>query len=390
MKNIKYIYILLCFGGFGVISFLPDFTGVDGRMVTIPYRFLILSMGAFLLLSFFFKKKYIFASKRIVLLLLIFISLYSYRLITDLYFTNLDFGRSSEEILLFAFAITFFPAFILSTMRNNSIIIKVINPLIILFTITSFLAVASGFMQGFSNRLAGNSILNAITLGHIAASGIILIVVAYFTFKKEKRISNWILLISLAILLLALLMAASRGPILSLLLVLIFILPSYLKFNAKNILMMTPIILILMIGSLQITESSSATLGDRLTVDMGGSHSDGEARVFLWSFGFKMFLDDPIIGSHATTIFGYPHNIFIEVLIATGIFGAVLFIGIVIYMMKRTIYLKKIRSPLVWVGLIFMQYFIGSIFSGTIYSNTYLWYSIGLLLTINYKQLRIH
>ena len=70
---------------------------------------------------------------------------------------------------------------------------------------------------------------------------------------------------------------------------------------------------------------------------------------------------------------------------ATGIVGGLAFSYIIFKAFLKINILNKIDSSLVWPGLIFIQYFIGSLFSGTVYNSYELWHSLGLLLAVNIR-----
>jgi hypothetical protein len=383
MNTIKYYFILLCLTGFGLFSFIPDALGVEGRYITIGYRVVVFILSIIIIVKGSGNRINFERIKSKSVIILVLIIFYLIKLITDLYYSDLNFGRESEEILLLVLLVSFVPAYALSKMSNN-IIYKSLRPLIWLFVIISGLAVSSGIVFGFNFRLEGNSILNPISIGHIAASGIILIAVEYTYSHKYKLIKYLPFLI---VLLLALFMAASRGPIISLLIVLGYLFTNKVRRSFKNIFVIIPLVIAVVYISFELLESTSSILFDRMKIDVGTNVNEGEARIFLWYIGLQEFLTNPIIGGHTTTIYGYPHNILIEILMSMGIIGFSLFFWILRYTHTIISKMMKYKTPLVWVGLLWMQFFIGACFSGTIYSSNYLWYSLGLLLAIDVKSI---
>jgi len=379
--KLKLFFIILCFSGFGIVSFLPDLFNISGQIVTIGFRVLTFSLGIVVLFSNFSNLN--FGNQALSILgLTIF---YLLRLINDLFYSSLEFGRSGDEILMLCIGVSFFPAFVLGTIKNNNILRKAVNPLIILLTTICFLAIYMGLRNGFSYRLAGNSILNPISLGHVAASSLILIVVKYF--DRRDSFPRLLLLSCFIISLFTIVMAASRGPLLALILVLGLFGFFYFKKYRKQLFIIALIITICAPVILSVSSSNGAIFTDRLHVDLGDGNSDAEARVLLWKTGIELFLENPIIGSQTTTHIGYPHNILIEILMSMGIIGGIVFLFLIISVSKKILWLLKNKDSLIWVGLLFFQYFLGAILSGTLYSSSFLWMSLGLFYSIDFRKI---
>jgi O-antigen ligase len=292
--------------------------------------------------------------------------------------------------MLLAIGTAFLPAIALFTIKDSRLIIRTFDLLIISYLIICSMAFLSGDFYLNSKRLAGNSILNPITLGHFAASGIILVIVK-FSSTRNLNYANRNLFWSFVCLIVfssVLVMASSRGPVVSLILTLAyFIIPKTRLINLKNL--VSALTFIVVMSSILLASSGLIdNFSNRMVVNLGDDQSLGEARVFLWAEGIKIFLENPIFGKQTTTSMGYPHNIIIEMLMALGIIGTAVFFYIVLKCLKKINRLREMDSLLVWPGLLFIQYLIGSFFSGTIYSNNMLWYCTALVLTINLNHLR--
>jgi len=379
--QVRLYFLVFAFGGFGLVSFIPDFIGLDSRLVTISYRMIIFLISVLLIFLAIANSRNKLVVKVVSLLSMSLMAAYLFRLAGDGQFI---FGRSLAEIMILAVGVSFIPSIALSTVKNNSVILNALNLLIVCFVLISFLAVCNGFIKGYSYRLSGNSILNPITLGHFATSGIILIAIRWLS--QDARVSRfdtiW-LTTALMISLLALLMAGSRGPILGLSLTLAYYFHSkfsyFLRQKVVGIVAMSILVVVVAFSFDQILD----TFSNRMVIDFGDDGQGGEARVVLWATGIDIFLQNPWFGNQTTTIIGYPHNIVIEILMASGIVGGIVFFAIMAHAFRKVHRLNKSGSMLVWPGLLFCQHFVGSLFSGTLYSSNDLWYSLALLLAVN-------
>jgi O-antigen ligase len=383
--QLRRLFIVFCFAGFGIISFLPDLLGFPAQNTTIAFRAIMAGISLILILVFIPNLKTSVKVTSILSILLIIA--YCLRLAND---SDLDFGRNFYEIMLLAIGTAFLPAIALFTIKDSRLIIRTFDLLIISYLIICSMAFLSGDFYLNSKRLAGNSILNPITLGHFAASGIILVIVK-FSSTRNLNYANRNLFWSFVCLIVfssVLVMASSRGPVVSLILTLAyFIIPKTRLINLKNL--VSALTFIVVMSSILLASSGLIdNFSNRMVVNLGDDQSLGEARVFLWAEGIKIFLENPIFGKQTTTSMGYPHNIIIEMLMALGIIGTAVFFYIVLKCLKKINRLREMDSLLVWPGLLFIQYLIGSFFSGTIYSNNMLWYCTALVLTINLNHLR--
>jgi O-antigen ligase len=388
LNQARLYFLIFALAGFGLVSFVPDITGVDVRIVTISYRALIFLISALLILFALANLKGKLLVKFTSLLSILLITAYLFRLSGDAQF---NFGRSLSEIMIIAIGVSFIPAIALSTLKNNKIILKASNILIVCFVLIAFLAVFNGLIKGYDYRLSGNSVLNPITLGHFAASGIILITIKWLTLRgvRVSYMDKMWLMSSLLILFTALFMAGSRGPVLALFLTLGYYLSSRFIHILRKKLFGVIAILTLIIIVVNSFEQVFTLFSNRMIIDIGDGQEGGEARVLLWINGVKIFLQYPFFGNQTTTLMGYPHNIMIEILMSTGVVGGIAFLMIIAHAIKKVHLLNKSHSMLIWPGLLFFQHLTGSLLSGTLYSSNDLWYSLALLLAVNLNHLPI-
>ncbi len=140
-------------------------------------------------------------------------------------------------------------------------------------------------------------------------------------------------------------------------------------------------------GVIVLSEQFGSTVIDRFMginedVDSGSSSA---SRLYIWSYALGHFADNPLLG-HSLEVpetGHYPHNIFIEVLMATGIVGFLPFMFVIVKSVKQTLYIFKNRPELSWVAAIFLQSLIQNCFSGAIYTASWLFFSMAFILSMN-------
>ena len=368
--------LLIAFGllGFELVSYLPELLSVDSRVVTVPYRaaYLLLCAAAFL---YFAWKKSIRVS-RDFLPVLVFWFFYFFRATFDTFFRISDFW-------LFAFLLSFFPMLPLLAKINLKTIATSKS---VVFCFAVFLNVMSVFYnyQSLSKpkigRLGGNLILNAITSGQI---GVTLVVMSLTFFHSKK---TWVTVVLSALILLGLanvVLAASRGPVIQLVMLLLL----FLFFNLKRIGykkfcgFLTFLVLLGFYFSDYLAVYNN--LVRRLEKTGFGQSGNDELRYILFTGAWEQFLSHPLIGDliEGRAFGGYPHNIFLESLMAMGIFGGIAMTYIFFSSFRNSIALMRLGAT-DWLGLLLIMQLISQITSGSIYQSFAFWSLIALASTL--------
>lgn len=115
-----------------------------------------------------------------------------------------------------------------------------------------------------------------------------------------------------------------------------------------------------------------------------------ELRLRAWKGGLNQFANHPVLGDQMFehTMRGYPHNIFVEVLMATGYIGFIPFIVVLGVAFSKVVNVIRKEPEKSLIGLLFFSYFIQSLVSGGLYSSVQFWISLGVILSIknNFKK----
>ena len=186
-------------------------------------------------------------------------------------------------------------------------------------------------------------------------------------------------------------LGASRGPFLSTVSIIIFFI---LKYNFRKIgigLSVLKLVFFLIVGSFLLYFASmnfEIAMFERISffADNLEEIQDDE-RLILWKGALHQFVSSPIFGDsylESTTKF-FPHNIFVEILMSTGIFGGILFLTATIltfqFFIKSHVNNNDNNTQL-YLSSLFLIFFISSFFSGGLFLSFELWITWALITNI--------
>lgn len=229
----------------------------------------------------------------------------------------------------------------------------------------------------------GLTSLNPISTGHLGCS--VLLMGIFGIYRRDiNKTFGWLMIFFGAYLLLG---SASRGPLLSFL-VCFFV----LALKARASIFSLFILFLLAVGVISVWPGVDSILM-RLVGVYDGSDLSAYGRYVSYFGAVNQFLEGPIFGSFIEERLtgSYPHNIFLEGLMAVGLLGGVPLFLVMISSLRSAIAFIDKNCSFGWVGLLFVQYLIGAQFSGSLYSVTALWALLGVVLNIrarNYSAMR--
>jgi len=242
--------------------------------------------------------------------------------------------------------------------------------------------------------------LNAITLSLVGATlGILSI--AQILLKKIKGIPLILSIIGLIIGLFTLLLGASRGPTLTFILTFIFVFYIFVKkniFKRKNIInkIKVGLALFVLAGILiplaylnRETLSENIMIVSRLETFFSESISNkNDTRNILFRDAWDQFLSNPILGNHYIEMNSghYPHNVYVEVLMATGVVGAIFYYIPLFWIGVNLIQIMRKKCfQIVVLYLVLMVYLLLQFTSGNLFLNN-IWAFFILLLALPKRQ----
>ena len=226
--------------------------------------------------------------------------------------------------------------------------------------------------------------ISPLSLASIGSIGMLLSLRELIASKNQtvvRVISNIVIILICAV---PFFLGSSRGAFLALLVTLFVILFMNLSGNKLSMIIT---ISCLLFFSLSVSTYLGSNLFDRVA-SMESDYASGSnsaIRVDIWKASFYQFLSNPLFGNSLASDFkGYkPHNIFLEVLVATGIIGFVPFVYLIYITIRKSFFLLKINASSSYMSLVFIFTLIVGNFSGSIYSASILFVSMAFILGIN-------
>ena len=223
-------------------------------------------------------------------------------------------------------------------------------------------------------RHQGNAAVSTISFGHFGATSIILALYALYN-RNTTFFSKLMLVFIVLVGFFFVVRAGSRGPIVALVFVFLFLNFGRIKnlFVAFVILGLTILVLSFAVDSVfSAVGNISPLLEARLRVTIEGVGFG--SRDIYYSSAVDLFLESPVWGSQYLIVFDdgssdYSHNIFLDALMANGIFGFLLLLYFLSIGLMKSNYLLKNKHSESWLGLLFVQQVSFNMFSGAFYLN---------------------
>jgi hypothetical protein len=336
--------------------------------------------------------------------ILFFLFLYSIRLAYDAFFLNLK--SAYPNLLIFSYffgGIVFISLAIIIARKylNIRYIFKFFIITLCLSNLAIFILLIRtsqfNILTIFSQRLSfgiedidSYDIINSITIS-VNASLLLL----YFTFSSIFKITflrfnKHISLILILLSILNLILSGSRGPLISMLFIILLMLIQAKKIKLKNIFRFIFILTLIIFFFLRFTSINFNEISylQRIYSNDEFTLLKDDSRKELYNSAISQFYINPIIGDKyfEETTKTYPHNILIEVLMSTGLIGIVLFLihCFVLLFLYLKYYIYKDEKTFIFYVTFF--YFFCSLFSSSIWGNLeFFIFSILLIYTLKNK-----
>ncbi len=342
--------------------------------------------------------------------LLIFWVIYTAHLLFDMEVMGVSFaGGSNFQVYSFALGNSFLSciAIILTArmMNMQQLIEKIFYTIFICNVLIILTAMAQNGLNPnaiFANRielLANHDetkvVLNPITLGQSGGDLLILALSLLLLPQVKTHLARWLLVVALVLGFVVLMLGASRGPFLGTVLLLPPVLWLHFRFSTWSVgyFARWVVVLALIIGGvlqyvIPLVNASAKEIAILERLDkFSNQRSKGqkEYRDGAFASAWQDFKDSPFWGKQFVGTYDdyFPHNIFLEVLMATGIFGGFFFL-------IMEVHLFLLSFAYVWysptVGIIFILFlakYLLSFSSGCIFLGVEFWNFSALLLSLH-------
>jgi len=366
--------------GFPMLASSVNALGFQSTNIVIAVRAVIAGICLVLLLSGLLSKR---APKNFIFqALLVFFALYAIRLTVDTGYAPETLSRPSYLYWAFTFGVCLLPAIALAFFARHLDITRLYVPLIacagLVLIIASFAGVTE--LEGsagdvFDTGRLGLQSLNPISLGHVAVTTVIL---AYWRVRMMGGELRWKLLscVPLILALYVLFASGSRGPLVALILGILFF--EFVRGGRAAIVLAVlaaPILPSLAIDASALDSALGSNLFSRFETGLFAGDAASQGRLYQVSSAWDMFLSSPVFGGGLEDpTFGiYPHNIVVEGFMALGLFGGTLLIVLLGYTGLKAFQIARQDYALSLYGALFFQYLVGAQFSGSLYTSSVLW-----------------
>lgn len=385
-NNLEIWYLILIVTGYTVFSAFAVPLGIDNsKFFSIPYRILIFFLSLFIIYRNFSLQR--LKSVAVVSVVLFWI-LYFFK--SYISFTN---DRYDE-----AFHPKFFEVYV-------RIVLTALIPSVALLFINykkiDLSIVAKGFFYTLLVMLSINLIYAAviphkiqilfifsiyyISYGHLGTS--LALIALFFIFFKPKEISPYIMYFGLLLGIITIIIAGARSPFLAILVVIPYLLIIKKSFKLISIFLIMLLISVTVIYFFGKNDHYHLMFFDRTYLWL--FKGDNSLRTPLFERALMIFKANPIFGGRTHYEDGmYPHNLFLELLMATGIIGFIIYFARFYPVVKnlKIFSTKIINDYNILFFAMFLQYFVLSSTSFTLYSVPEFLYFSSIIIGISLNK----
>lgn len=370
-------YQLYAFGLWGVqilLLFLYVFSLTDeSQTFTIPFRFLVVAFSLFIFMKY--KSIRVLQQRQVVILVFIFYLFLVLRILFDGFILDKNLGKSGATYLLQLGSTVIVPSLAFMTplnSRNLMLAEKGLKHTCLVFLILGIFLYRENLGSDYRSLVHFNDVKRETLISPMAFSyiGFTLLGLVMWETLIKKKIGAYNL-IEAAIALYAMVWSASRGAIISLILLLIYLTLSKTKRVSSFVKIIGIWIISISLTMLALHYSGSHLLDRFETLRDGietNSNDVGSLRKGIWERGFQQFSEQPFLGSgiEEKYIKYVAHNMYLESLMATGLLGSLVFLVIILKTLKRGHHLLMVDSNAGWIGILCMERMLTGLFSTSI------------------------
>jgi O-antigen ligase len=400
MNNRQNFLVVLALFGYGIVALLIK-DPLASRLITIPFRFIVLSLGILTIwdsLPLLRQKKWDFSPFIVRISLIFFIVAYSTRLIYDTLNSN-TLQLDAFEYLVSWFGIAMIPGFAFIFLKGNGE-----STLRIAWLCLNAISLMALQNISLDNQLIkdhgrlGTELLNPISLGIYGGSLLVLSLYIFLSQSwtntfRQQAIKAAVLFSSLLGIYLVF-ASGSKGPTFSTLSALFAVIMSQSNKNSRVKLGLTliGIALFAFIASSLIANTelvTNSSFFDRFASFFNGDGydaTDSAGRGGVYQMAIELFLKNPLLGFGLEVPgIGYAHNLILDAFLSTGIIGGLSFTIVFFYsLFKCFSMIVNANNSWKWLCFLYIEYAVIGMFSGGLYRGDVFWYL--LFAIIGYDQ----
>lgn len=383
--------VFFTFSGYYVLLMLvSNLVGNQySQYFTIPVRLLIVAL-LFICFMLLGKKKHL--NEPVFITFIVFSLLYITRIAIET-LNGSVLHMSSASFLLYFMSFCFLPFLLLFIKKDLTADVGVykwailVSGLILSLTTLLFYRDIIGTVGRISLAVSRDeNYISPLALSYTGALTMGVALLLFFTNSNSKSVKLLLLAIA-GLSCVPFFLGASRGSVLALSVpFILFILNHRSKLTSLYLLI---VFILLSFGIVVLSEQFGSALIERFAGIDGGldSGSTSASRVGIWASALNHFSDNPLFGSslELPETQYHPHNVFIEVLLSTGIIGFIPFMFLIAKAVQHALHIFKNNPEVSWVAAIFLQSIIQNCFSGSIYGASWLFFSMAFVLSMSLK-----
>lgn len=393
------VYALVV-GGYALASSLPIMLDVPSRATSVPYRAVVLGLS--LVVFWFIGVRQNRLHRGLFWIpLLVFWTMYAIRLILDTFVAPVPLRMHPAEYFAYSIGVCMIPmlallvrpdAEVLRTALRSSTIIATAACLIALYL--NFSAILRGDLASVHNMRLSSETLNPIALGNLGVSVAVLALFLLVRRRGSGRLRMPLLLAVGFIGVATIGLSASRGPVLSLAILLPLLVWLGFRGGSPRTALVLASVLVLgaYAGAVYIERQLGFGVLSRIESLLDVSRDESaQVRVTLYENSWSQFLESPFIGhSLDEQRSGYhPHNPVLESFMATGFLGGTAFCLVLIGAMAAALRILIRQPQHGWVSLLYIQYLINAMLSGSLYLSADMWGLAAACVAVNAAEPRL-
>ena len=384
LKFTASLILLLTLVGYPLVAPISLIFGLDSLSVSIPFRVFIVILSLIVITEGFFLR-YKFPFGIFWIFWWTFWGLYISRIAIDGFFNPEALRLSVIEYYAYALGFSMIPAFAMSSNLDDSVLRRTLIWVIVLGTFGILLntwfiysqKISVTLEEFFSARVESET-FNPIILSHLGITVLILSawMLVMGSYSKFKMILLFICLITGAM---ASIAGASRGA----LLISAVTLPIITYLGIKNLhgrkLFYFFVFAGLFISAIAwvLTKQEEIVLINRVLEIL----FTDEVRKTLLVDGWNLFLKNPLLGAGTEPLGFYPHNVVLESFMLSGITSGFLFVSIIMISAVAAVKIFFIDPQNSWMSLLYIQYTVGAMFSGSLGESASMWILMVLVVS---------
>lgn len=353
-------------------------TGRENQSGQLALVYIVCTCGLFLYTIF---NKIHFIKKNTLFFVFVPLVLFSCFLYTESIYgrTNAYFNSERRSVMAI-WPATILIGMILQYKRCNKINMNVIFIVSLLLTLLAFYGVFFSNSQTTGGLQRDDSGLLYQNISYYAAYAIGMTGFIIRENRFKKKIYKILLLFLIVLQFIMCFISGGKGGVLLATILIIYFL--FLKYKARIILLALPLAAAYLwlphfIELVGMQFNLNMTGFNRILSFIDGSSVADTGRKLLWYKAFEMFKSAPIFGHGLGSTFyemnSYSHNLFMDLLAETGVFGMLIFIlGLVVFGIK-VLQNYKMSELCRWLCIIFIAGFTMNLFSGYIWANHMVW-----------------